>query len=376
MLAAGGTAGHLFPAFALAQELIRRGIAVDLMTDTRGDRYGASFPARTTYQVPSATFASRSPVAIARTLTTLGRGIAQAHGILGRAQPAAIIGFGGYPTLPPLIAGRLRRIPTALHEQNAVLGRANRLLSKGVSAIATSFETTRLLDAGLMRKVTFTGNPVRDAVLGLAGSPYRASGPVEPFRLLVFGGSQGARYFSDAVPPALAGLPGTLKSRLRVIQQCRAEDLDRVRQTYSDNAIAAELATFFDNLPDLMASAQLVIGRAGASSVAELSVIGRPSILVPLPHALDNDQLQNATRLAEAGASWCIEQKDLSPARLGGVLAELLDSPDRLAKAAAAAKAQGRPDAAARLADVVEELMVRRSLQRRARVAATADIRR
>ena len=363
MLAAGGTAGHLFPAFALAQELIRRDIAVDLMTDMRGDRYGSSFPARTIYQVPAATFAGRSPMAAARTLATLGRGLARAYGLLGRARPAAVIGFGGYPTLPPLIAGRLRRIPTALHEQNAVLGRANRLLGKGVSAIATSFQATRLLDAGLARKVTVTGNPVRDTVLSLAASPYRASGPSEPFRLLVFGGSQGARFFSDAVPPALASLPATLTSRLRVIQQCRAEDLDRVRQVYAANGIAAELAAFFDNLPELMASAQLVIGRAGASSVAELCVMGRPSILVPLPHALDNDQLQNATRLAEAGAAWCMEQKDLASARLAGVLTELLGAPDRLAEAAAAAKAQGRPDAAARLADLVEQLMGRRALQ-------------
>jgi UDP-N-acetylglucosamine--N-acetylmuramyl-(pentapeptide) pyrophosphoryl-undecaprenol N-acetylglucosamine transferase len=374
MLAAGGTAGHLFPAFALAQELARRGIAVDLMTDTRGDRYGASFPARDTYQVPAATFTGRSPVAVARTLMTLGRGLARAHAILGRTRPAAIIGFGGYPTLPPLIAGRLRRIPTALHEQNAVLGRANRLLSRRVSAIATSFPTTRLLDASLARKVTCTGNPVRDAVLALAASPYRPSPPDEPFRLLVFGGSQGARFFSQAVPPALATLPAALKSRLRVIQQCRGEDLDRVRRTYADTGVAAELAAFFDNLPERMASAQLVIARAGASSVAELSVIGRPSILVPLPHALDNDQLHNATRLAEAGASWCIEQKDLDPARLAGVLAQLLNTPDRLIEAAAAAKAQGRPDAAARLADLVEALMQRRAWPAQARAPAAADV--
>ena len=376
LLAAGGTAGHLFPAFALAQELNRRGIVVDLMTDMRGDRYRASFPARTVYQVRSGTLSGRSPLAAARALTALGRGLAEAHGILGRAAPAAVVGFGGYPTLPPLVAARLRRIPTALHEANAVLGRANRLLGKGVSAIATSFDKTHLLSAGMARKVTVTGNPVRDAVLALAGSPYRAVGAGEPFRLLVFGGSQGARYFSDAVPPALATLPAALKSRLRVIQQCRAEDLEGVRQRYALAGIVAELAAFFDNLPDLMASAQLVIGRAGASSVAELSVIGRPSILVPLPHALDNDQLQNATRLAEAGASWCIEQKDLTPARLADVLTQLLSTPEQLAHAAAAAKAQGRPDAAARLADVVEELMVRRSLQARARAPAAAGFRR
>jgi UDP-N-acetylglucosamine--N-acetylmuramyl-(pentapeptide) pyrophosphoryl-undecaprenol N-acetylglucosamine transferase len=357
MLAAGGTAGHLFPAFALAQELGRRGISVDLVTDMRGDRYGAGFPARNIYRVPAATFASRSPVAAARTLFTLARGTLSAHGLMGRVKPATVVGFGGYPTIPPLTAARLRGIPTILHEQNAVLGRANRLLSRGVSAIATSFSKVRLLDGALRDKARLTGNPVRDAVLQNAGRLYAASRDGEPFRLLVFGGSQGARFFSDAVPPALVRLPEELRRRLRVTQQCREEDLERVEDRYEAHGIKAELATFFKDLPERMASSHLVMARAGASSVAELAVLGVPSVLVPLPHALDNDQLQNATQLAEAGACWAVEQRTLTETGLAELMARLMASPEELEKAAAAARNQGRGDAAVRLADLVEEFM-------------------
>ncbi|MGE5510552.1 MAG: undecaprenyldiphospho-muramoylpentapeptide beta-N-acetylglucosaminyltransferase [Bacteroidota bacterium] len=371
MLAAGGTGGHLFPALALAQELGRRGIVVDLMTDTRGDRYGAGFPARQVHQIPSATFAGRSPVAAARTAATLLRGVWAAYRQLGHVAPRVVIGFGGYPSVPPLAAAVLRGIPTALHEQNAALGRANRLLSRRVSAIATSFETVHLLDPSLAAKVRLTGNPVRDAVIERAAAPYRASAQGETFRLLAFGGSQGARFFSDAVPPALVALPDRLRQRLYVVQQCREEDLDRVRRAYAESGIRAELAAFFTNLPELMAAAHLVIGRAGASSVAELAVMGRPSILVPLPHALDNDQLHNAKRLAEAGAAWCIEQKDLTTERLSVLIAELIETGNELARAAVAAKSVGRADAASRLADLVEELMHRRASARPQREAAS-----
>lgn len=371
MLAAGGTGGHLFPALALAQELGRRGIVVDLMTDTRGDRYGAGFPARQVHQIPSATFVGRSPVAAARTAVTLLSGVWAAYRQLGHVSPRVVVGFGGYPSVPPLAAAVLRGIPTALHEQNAALGRANRLLSRRVSAIATSFETVHLLDPSLAAKVRLTGNPVRDAVIERAAAPYRAPAQGETFRLLVFGGSQGARFFSDAVPPALVALPDRLRQRLHVVQQCREEDLDRVRRAYAQSGVRAELAAFFTNLPELMAASHLVIGRAGASSVAELAVMGRPSILVPLPHALDNDQLHNARRLAEAGAAWCIEQKELTTERLSGLIAELVQTDNELARAAVAAKGVGRADAASRLADLVEELMHRRASARPQREAAS-----
>lgn len=359
MLAAGGTGGHLFPAFALAEELTRRGIVVDLMTDHRGDRYGTGFPARTIYAVPSATFTGRSPLAMLRTGWTLARGIVAARRILARVAPAAVVGFGGYPSFPPLIAARSRGIPAVLHEQNAVLGRANRFLTKYVNAIATSFEPTRFLDAPEAGKARLTGNPVRQIVIDQSKRPYVASAGAAEFRLVVFGGSQGARYFSDVVPPALALLPADLTARLQLVQQCREEDMARVEAAYAAAGIAATLAPFFTDLPERLSQAHLVIGRAGASSVAELGVLGRPSILVPLPHALDNDQLQNATRLAESGASWCFAQHTLTPERLAGELERLMRAPEALAAAAAAAKRQGRPDAVMRLADLVETVMGR-----------------
>ena len=356
MLAAGGTGGHLFPAFALAEELQRRNVAVDLITDMRGDRYGSGFPARQIYQVPAATLASRSPVDAAKTVLALARGTKAAHAILGKVRPAVVIGFGGYPTYPPLVAARLRGIATAIHEQNAVLGRANRLLAKQVTAIATSFDRTKFLDGNLTVKAQFTGNPVRQSVNVAAARPYDVSSGNAPFNLLIFGGSQGARYFSDTVPPALAGLPIGLRRRLRVTQQARDEDLDRVRAAYLANGIDADVRSFFSDLPARMSAAHLVIGRAGASTVAELTVIGRPSLLVPLPHSLDNDQLNNARRLAESGGGWCIEQKDLSQDRLSSELQSLMTAPDTLAVTADAAKRAGRPDAVSRLADFVMTL--------------------
>jgi UDP-N-acetylglucosamine--N-acetylmuramyl-(pentapeptide) pyrophosphoryl-undecaprenol N-acetylglucosamine transferase len=359
MLAAGGTGGHLFPAFALAEELARRGIAVDLMTDMRGDRYGTGFPARHVYQVPAATLSGSNPLAAARTIFTLAKGVKAARRILSEVRPGAVIGFGGYPSFPPLVAASLMGLPTALHEQNAVLGRANRMLARRVTVIATSFESVRRLEGPAADKARFTGNPVRDAVIEWAGVPYRTSGPGEPFRLLVFGGSQGARFFSETVPPALRLLPEPLQRRLKIIQQARPEDEAAVRAAYAEQPeITAAVAPFFGNLPELVAASHLVIARAGASTVAELAVIGRPALLVPLPHALDNDQLANATRLADAGGAVCLEQKDLTPERLAATIAHAMEAPGELAAAARAAETQGRPDAVQRLADLVVGLMV------------------
>ena len=357
VLAAGGTGGHLFPAFALAQELARRAIAVELVTDQRGDRYGADFPARAIHQLPSATLTGRSPLAAVKTGMTLLRGVAAAFGLFRRLQPAAVVGFGGYPSFAPIVAARLLRLPTLLHEQNAVLGRANRLLARHVTAVATSFEKTKFVGERAGSTVRYVGNPVRDQVLQSADQAYREPSLEGRFHLLIFGGSQGARYFSELLPAALALLAPATRARLVVVQQCREEDLARVKAAYLAQAVAAELATFFPNLPEQMAKAHLVIGRSGASTVAELAVLGRPAILVPLPHAIDNDQRLNAIRLAESGGAWCIEQGDLSPERLASTLSDLMTAPERLLGAAAAARRQGRPDAVARLADLVEELI-------------------
>lgn len=360
MVAAGGTGGHLFPAFALAQELGRRAIAVDLVTDMRGDRYGTSFPARAVYRVPSATLAGRSIMGAGRTAWILARGIAASFKLLGEVKPGAVVGFGGYPAFPPIVAARLRRIPTALHEQNAVLGRANRMLAKHVTALAASFENTKFLDGRALAKSRVTGNPVRDQVVDWATQSYVPPHGGGPFSLLVFGGSQGARFFADALPPALALVPDEVRAGLFVVQQCREEDLKRVEAAYQSAGVRAHLATFFPNLPEEMAKAHLVIGRSGASTVAELAVMGRPAILVPLPHAIDNDQLQNALRLAESGGAWCMEQRALTPESLANTITDLLTSPETLMQAAVAAKSHGRPDAVTRLADLVEELIGRR----------------
>jgi UDP-N-acetylglucosamine--N-acetylmuramyl-(pentapeptide) pyrophosphoryl-undecaprenol N-acetylglucosamine transferase len=360
MLAAGGTGGHLFPAFALAQELARRAVAVDLVTDMRAGQYDAGFPARAVYRVPSASVAGKSIMGAGRAAVSLARGIAASRKLLRTVKPDAVVGFGGYPAFPPLVAAKLIGIPTAIHEQNAVLGRANRSLAGYVTAIATSFEETKHLDGRARAKARLTGNPVRDQVAEWASQSYRPPRQGGPFSLLVFGGSQGARFFSEAVPEALALMPLWMRASLFVVQQCREEDLGRVEEAYKAAGIRASLAAFFPNLPEEMAKAHLVIGRAGASTVAELTVMGRPSILVPLPHAVDNDQLQNALRLSDAGAAWCLEQKNFSADFLAKAISELFTSPDTLAEAAAAAKSQGRPDAVTRLADLVEELVGRR----------------
>ena len=323
----------------------------------RGDRFGANFPARAIYRVPSATLVKRSPAAAGRTAWMLTRGVAAAYRLLGQVKPRAVVGFGGYPAFPPLLAATFRRIPTALHEQNAVLGRANRMLAKRVTAIATSFAHTKYLEGPTRARSRLTGNPVRDEVIDWATQSYRPPGRGGPFSLLVFGGSQGARFFSDALPPALAGLSAELRAQLFVVQQCREEDLARVEEAYKASGVRAHLATFFANLPEEMAKCHLVIGRAGASTVAELAVMGRPAILVPLPHAIDNDQLNNAKQLAESGGAWCIEQQQLTPDRLAEAISRLLTSAGALEQAAAAIKSQGRPDAVGLLADLVEELV-------------------
>lgn len=362
MLAAGGTGGHLFPAFALAQELARREIAVDLITDMRGDKYGSDFPARQIYRVPSATVTGKNPVAAARTGYTLTRGTAAAFKLLGEVRPKAVIGFGGYPTFPPLLAAKLRRIPSALHEQNAVLGRANTMLAKRVSAIATSFPDVKGVTDALTSKVHFTGNPVRDIVIDWSSRAYRAPQPGGPFNVLIFGGSQGARFFSDTVPPALTSLAPEQRRALFVTQQARDEDVARVTQAYQAAGIRAQVAPFFKNLPEEMAKSHIIVGRAGASTIAELTVIGRPAILVPLPHALDNDQLNNAKRLEAAEAGWCLEQKNVTAETLAASLLQAFSDPSLLERVAGNAKRLGKPDAVIRLADLAEALMGRRPM--------------
>jgi UDP-N-acetylglucosamine--N-acetylmuramyl-(pentapeptide) pyrophosphoryl-undecaprenol N-acetylglucosamine transferase len=352
LLAAGGTGGHLFPAEALADALHKRGVTVDLATDERARHYGAGFPARATHIVPSATLDGRDPRALVRAVWRLGYGTGQAYRLVAALRPAAVVGFGGYPTIPPLLAAALRRVPTVVHEQNGVAGRANRLLAPWVTAIATGFPAV-LDGTRLARKATHTGNPVRPAVAAAAAVPYPAPQPGGPLRLLVFGGSQGARVMSAVVPPAMELLDPVVRARLSLVQQAREEDVASVQASYERLAIAADVAPFFADLPARMAAADLVISRSGASTVAELSGIGRPAILVPLAQSLDQDQLANARVLSQAGGAVLLPQAEFTPARLAREIAALAAAPPALARMAAAARTAGTLDAAERLADLV-----------------------
>jgi UDP-N-acetylglucosamine--N-acetylmuramyl-(pentapeptide) pyrophosphoryl-undecaprenol N-acetylglucosamine transferase len=351
LVAAGGTGGHLFPAEALAAALDKRGILVHLVTDRRAARFGSGFADDMVHIVSSATFQSRNPIAVAKTLAALGAGFTQARKLIGRLQPAAVIGFGGYPTIPPVLAAVWRRVPTLIHDSNAVIGRANRLLAPRVTAIATTFPDVFSDAPGLAAKTTLTGNPLRPAVIAAAAVPYPPPG--DPLRLLVVGGSQGARIMADVVPAAIGRLDAGLRARLAIVQQAREEDLSRVSHTYAGLSVAAEIAPFFSDLPTRMAACHLVISRSGASTVAELAAIGRPSILVPLPGALDQDQFANAGVLERAGGALRLKQDEFTPQRLANEIAVLAGKPQRLVAMAAGVQAVGRLDAAERLADLV-----------------------
>lgn len=361
LLAAGGTGGHLFPAEALASALDRRGTKVHLATDHRAARYGGAFAEDAIHIVSSATLRGRNPLAVSRTAALLGIGVFQAFALVGRLRPAAVIGFGGYPTIPPVLAAAWRGVPSLIHDANAVIGRANRFLAPRVSAIATTFPDVFRNEPALAGKATLTGNPVRPAVVAAAATPYAAE--AKPVRLLVFGGSQGARIMADIVPAAIGLLDPSVRGLLAIVQQAREEDLGRVRDAYAGFGVAAEVAPFFSDLPARMAASHLVISRSGASTVAELAAIGRPAILVPLPHALDQDQFANAGVLEQAGGALRIAQNTFTPRRLADEIAALAAAPARLQAMAAAARSVGRLDAADRLADLVLKVASRGAIQ-------------
>ena len=360
LLAAGGTGGHLFPAEALAHELNERGWKVHLATDDRAERFAGHFPAAAVHPIQSATMGSKNPVALLAAFWKIWRGVRQASAIIGRIKPDAVVGFGGYPTLPPLYAATRRKVPTLIHEQNAVMGRANRALASRVDAIAGGFLPEDTSAAGA--KTVTTGNPVRPQVLEAAKMPYAASAGEEPFRLLVFGGSQGAQFFSDAVPAAIALLPEGLRKRLVITQQARADGVARVKTAYAALGVDVQVSPFFTDMAARMAAAQLVMSRSGASTVSEIAVIGRPALLVPYPHALDHDQAANAAALAAAGGAEVHPQSTLSPERIAALIGRLMQDPERLATMAAAARSAGKPDAARLLADLTEAIASRKTV--------------
>ncbi|MAO54636.1 MAG: undecaprenyldiphospho-muramoylpentapeptide beta-N-acetylglucosaminyltransferase [Rhodospirillaceae bacterium] len=357
VLAAGGTGGHVFPAEALAAELSGRGFRLALITDRRGGGFGGALADLETHHIRAGGIAGKRFTARIESVFELGLGMLQARSLLAKLKPDAVIGFGGYASVPTMMAATWAGLATAIHEQNGVLGRANRLLATRVRRIATSIDGTQMIPDAAKSKVRLTGMPVRPAILAARDTAYAEITDKGPLNLLVTGGSQGARVLSDVVPAALAALNDNLKKRLTVTQQCRAEDLDRVGKIYDGAGIKADLKSFFDDVPQRLAAAHLVIARAGASSVAEMTAVGRPSILVPLPHAIDNHQFVNAQAVDEAGAGWLMAEDVFTAERLAGRLASLFENPRHLSHAATAAKRIGRPDAAHALADLVAEMI-------------------
>ena len=355
LLAAGGTGGHLFPAAALAAALTAQGVEVELATDDRAMKYGQDFPARAVHAFPSATTTGAGALNKALAAATLAAGVAAALVKLRRIRPRAVVGFGGYPTVPPLVAASLLGIPSVLHEQNAVLGRANRFLSPRVALVACGFPELKGADASVRAKVRYTGNPVRPAVIAAAGTPF-PDFVGQRLRVLVTGGSQGARVMADVVPAALGLLKPDERQWIRLTMQARGEDKARVAAACARIDFPVEVAEFFADLPERIAASHLVVGRAGASTVSELAVIGRPSVLVPFPHALDQDQAANAAALAASGGAVVIPQTEFTPERLAAILREALATPAKLAMSAQAAKTAGVADAAERLARTVLEV--------------------
>jgi UDP-N-acetylglucosamine--N-acetylmuramyl-(pentapeptide) pyrophosphoryl-undecaprenol N-acetylglucosamine transferase len=350
VLASGGTGGHLFPAEALARALLARGCRVALITDRRGQAFADTLPGITVHRIPAGRLGA-GLMQKAMGVAEMMLGTLAAGRLLRRLDPSVVVGFGGYPSVPTMVAATRQRIASLIHEQNALLGRANRLLAPRVKRIATSFpnvEGVKPADAG---RIVFVGNPVRPAVAALRATRYGA--PETSLDLLVTGGSQGARILSAVIPAALAALSPELRARLKLMQQARPEDIERVRAAHAQSGVAAEVAPFFNDLPARLARAHLVIARAGASTVAELCVIGRPAILVPYAAAADDHQSVNARALGAAGAAWVMQERDFTPEALAARLTALMGAPQELQAAAAAARDLGRPDAAERLADLV-----------------------
>lgn len=362
VLAAGGTGGHVFPALALAAELALRGRQPALITDRRGDRYCAAYTAHGahtfgTHVIRAGTLSACDPFGSLKGLFDILAGTMAARRLLGRLDTGAVVGFGGYPSLPTMLAALRAGLPTLIHEQNAVFGRVNQRLARRVMAVALSFPETRGLGAADQLKTTLTGTPVRAEIAAIGERVYEPPLSDGPLELLVIGGSQGAALFSSTVPAALSQLPPNLKTRLHVIQQCRPADREKVRAVYEHEGITAETAAFFDDLPVRLDRAHLVVARGGAATVSELQAAGRPSLLVPLARAMGDHQTANARALADAGGGWLMTEATFTAERLRDQLAALLADPAALARAAGAARGAAPRNAAQRLADLTEALI-------------------
>ena len=355
VVAAGGTGGHMFPAQALAETLALRGWRIVLATDDRGAMYADKFPADERIALSAATAKSGDPLGMIRAGFTVARGVLQARSAFKRMDPAVVVGFGGYPSLPALLAALSQKRPTVIHEQNAVLGRVNRFLAPRVTEVACAFPTLELASPEVRNRARVVGNPVRPEIQALAFRPYQAPEPDGPIHLLVTGGSQGARLLSELTPEAILRLPEEIRTRLKVQQQTRRESMEMARAAYANGLVDAEVAPFFRDMAGRLSAAHLVVGRAGASTVCELAVAGRPSLLVPLKIAADDHQRFNARLLEQAGGAAVALEDELTVDSMAGALNTLLKDPALLARMAAGARSTGKPDAADRLADLVED---------------------
>ena len=354
VVAAGGTGGHLFPAQALAEALIARGWGIVLASDERVAGLAQDFPAERRIGLSAATFKPGDPIGMVRAGFAVMRGAMKARSLFREINPNVVVGFGGYPSAPALVAAVLDRRPTVIHEQNAVMGRANRFLAPHVKQVACAFPTLKKAPPGIAERAQVVGNPVRPPIRALAEVPYIPPEPNGPLRVLITGGSQGARLLSELVPEAIKALPEDLRKRLIIQQQTRAESMNTARRAYRDALVDAEIAPFFRDIASRLRDAHLVIGRSGAGTVCEFAVAGKPAILVPLAIAIDDDQGQNAKLLADAGGAEIARESQLTVESLAGALEKLLNNPDRLARMAAASRSVAIPDAAEKLADVVE----------------------
>ena len=357
LLAAGGTGGHMFPAAALARELLSRGLQPVLVTDRRAGGFGPELAEQVeTHHIAAAGFTGGDLIAKAKSLGQLALGYLQARRIVARSKPAVAVAFGGYAALPTGLAAAHKGVRLVLHEQNAVLGRANRMLATRASAIATSFPDVQGVSEEAHGRIVLTGNPVRETIQAIGRKPSAVADETGPLRLLVTGGSQGARVFNELVPDAVARLPEGIRRRLQVTQQVRGSDTSEVRAAYDAAGVEAELRTFFDDLPERLSRAHLLICRSGASTTTELAAAGRPAILVPYPFAADDHQTANAQALAQAGGGWLMPQNTLTPEALAERLQSLFETPSLLTRAAAGALSFAQPDSAKRLADLALEV--------------------
>lgn len=366
LLATGGTGGHVFPAKALAEALLARGHRVGLVTDRRGTAFETAGGAIDVHRIRAAGIAGRGLVAKARAAGELLLGYLEARRLIRALRPAVVVGFGGYASVPTVLAAAARRVPIVLHEQNAVLGRANRLLASRADAVATSFAEVGKVRPADRSKLVLTGNPVRDAIRRLRDAVLPVLAADAPIPVLVTGGSQGASVFAELVPAAVAALPEALRRRLRLSQQAREAEFEQVAAAYRGLGVEADVRRFFDDMPARLAEARLLVCRSGASTVAENTVAGRPALLIPYPHAIDDHQAANARAVAAAGGAVVLPQATTDVAGLAAALARLLGDPAALARMADAARGVGVPDAVDRLADLVERHAARNSSARRA----------